>query len=108
MRNCTLPGRHITDRQMRLYMSFRHTETPTVAAARAGFAASTGYRCERDSRLPSQKKAPRGRRRPDPLGEVWDSEVVPLLKSTPGLRPVAIFDEIRREAPRCANRQDRT
>jgi hypothetical protein len=36
---------------------------------------------------------------PDPLGEVWDSEVVPLLKSTPGLRPVAIFDEIRRRHP---------
>jgi len=27
---------------------------------------------------------------------VWDSEVVPLLRSTAGLRPVAIFDEIRR------------
>jgi hypothetical protein len=99
MRNCTLPGRHITDRQTRLYMSFRQTETPTVAAARAGFAASTGYRFERDPRLPSQKKAARGRRRPDPLGEVWDSEVVPLLKSTPGLRPVAIFDEIRHRHP---------
>jgi hypothetical protein len=30
---------------------------------------------------------------------VWDSEVVPLLKSAPGLRPVAIFDEIRRCHP---------
>ena len=56
MRNCTLPGRHITDRQMRLYMSFRHTETPTVAAARAGFEASTGYRFERDFRLPFAEK----------------------------------------------------
>jgi len=27
------------------------------------------------------------------------SEVVPLLKSTPGLRPIAIFDEIRRRHP---------
>jgi hypothetical protein len=25
--------------------------------------------------------------------------VVPLLKNTPGLRPVAIFDEIRRRHP---------
>jgi hypothetical protein len=25
--------------------------------------------------------------------------VVPLLKSTPGLRPIAIFDEIRRRHP---------
>lgn len=80
-------------------MSFRQTERPAVAAAKAGFATSSAYRLEQDPRLPSQKKAPRGRRRPDPLGEVWDSEVVPLLKSAPGLRPVAIFDEIRRRHP---------
>src|SRR5262249_32448030 len=46
-----------------------------------------------------QKKAPRGRRRRDPLATVWEAEVVPLLKSAPGLRPVAIFDEIRRRHP---------
>jgi len=40
MRNRSLPGRHITDCQMRLYMSFRQTETPTVAAAKAGFSGS--------------------------------------------------------------------
>src|SRR5437868_10290387 len=99
MRNRNLPGRHITDCQMRLYMSFRKTETPSVAAAKAGFSAATAYRIEQDPRLPSQKKPPRGRRRRDPLAEVWDSEVVPLLKSAPGLRPVAIFDEIRRRHP---------
>jgi hypothetical protein len=81
---------------MRLYMSFRQTETASVAAAKAGFSAASAYRIEEDPRLPSQKRAPRGRRRRDPLAAVWDSEVVPLLKSTPGLRPIAIFDEIRR------------
>jgi transposase InsO family protein len=80
-------------------MNFRRTETPSVAAAKAGFSAATAYRIEQDPRLPSQKKAPRGRRRRDPLAEVWDSEVVPLLKSAPSLRPVAIFDEIRRRHP---------
>jgi hypothetical protein len=99
MRNRSLPGRHITYCQMRLYMSFRRTETPSVAAAKAGFSAATAYRIEQDPRLPSQKKAPRGRRRRDPLAEVWESEVVPLLKSAPGLRAVAIFDEIRRRHP---------
>jgi hypothetical protein len=99
MRNRPLPGRHITDCQMRLFMSFRQSETPTVAAAKAGFSAATAYRIEEDPRLPSQKKAPRNRRRRDPLAAVWDSEVVPLLKSTPGLRPIAIFDEIRRRHP---------
>jgi hypothetical protein len=80
-------------------MSFRQTETPRIAAAKAGFSTATPYRIEQDPRLPSQKKAPRGRRRHDPLAAVWESEVVPLLKSAPGLRPVAIFDEIRRRHP---------
>ena len=30
MRNRSLPGRHITDCQVRLYMSFRQTETPLI------------------------------------------------------------------------------
>ena len=80
-------------------MSFRQTEPPVIAAAKAGFSAASAYRIEQDPRLPTQKKAPRGRRRRDPLAAVWDSEVVLLLKSTPGLRPVAIFDEIRRRHP---------
>jgi transposase InsO family protein len=82
-------------------MSLRQTETASVAAAKAGFSPATAYRLEQDPRwLPSQRKAPRGRRRRDPLATVWDSEVVPLLKSVAGLRPVAIiFDEIRRRHP---------
>jgi hypothetical protein len=50
------------DRKRVLYMTFRRTETPTVAAAKARFSAATAYRIEHDPRLPSQKKAPRGRR----------------------------------------------
>jgi len=80
-------------------MSFRQTEPPVIAAAKAGFSTATAYRIEEDPRLPSQKKVPRDRRRRDPLAAVWDSEIVPLLKSTPGLRPVAIFDEVRRRHP---------
>jgi transposase InsO family protein len=99
MRNRTLPGRHITDCQMRLYMTFRHSEPPVIAAAKAGFSAATAYRLEQDPRLPSQKKGPRERRRRDPLAAVWESEVVPLLTSAPGLRPVAVFEEIRRRHP---------
>ena len=61
MRDQTLPGLHITDHQMRLYMSYRQTHDTAVAAAKAGFSTATGYRIENDPRLPSQKKAPRGR-----------------------------------------------
>jgi hypothetical protein len=50
-------------------------------------------------RLPSQKKEPRERRRPDPLADVWDDEVVAILKAAPGLRPIAIFEELIRRHP---------
>ena len=94
-----MPGRHITDSQMRLYMKFRQTDSVTIAAAKAGFSASTGYRIDQNPRLPSQKKAPRGRRRPDPLAGVWESDVLPLLKNAPGLRPFGIYEEILRRHP---------
>lgn len=80
-------------------MKFRQTDTAPIAAAKSGFSASSAYRIEKDPRLPSQKKALRGRRRPDPLSTVWESEIVPLLKAAPGLRPVAIFEEILRRHP---------
>jgi hypothetical protein len=84
---------------MRLYMRSRHTDTPAAAAAKAGFSTASGYRIEADPRLPSQKKGPRGRRRPDPLAGIWDSEMVPMLEAAPGLRAVAVFEEIVRRHP---------
>src|SRR5271156_3558366 len=84
---------------MRLYMIYRHSKEATVAAAKSGFSRATGYRIEDDPRLPSQKKAPRGRRRPDPLAEVWDGEIIPILKAAPGIRAIAVLEEIRRRYP---------
>jgi transposase InsO family protein len=84
---------------MRLYMKLRHSNTIPIAAAKAGFSPSTASRIDKDPRLPSQKKVPRGRRRPDPLAPVWDSEIVPLLQAAPSLRPVALFEEIVRRHP---------
>ena len=57
------------------------------------------YRIEKDLRLPSQRKVRRERRRPDPLADVWQSEIVPILEAAPGLRPVAIFEEVLRRHP---------
>ena len=80
-------------------MRSRHTDTPAAAAAKAGFSTATAYRIEADPRLPSQKKQPRGRRRPDPLSPVWDREIVPMLEAAPGIRAVAVFEEIIRRHP---------
>lgn len=42
---------------------------------------------------------PRERRRPDPLEHTFEAEVVPLLKAAPGIRAVAIYQEILRRHP---------
>src|SRR5437899_2774360 len=77
-------------------MKSRQSHGPAVAAAKAGFSIATAYRIEADPRLPSQKIKPRGRRRPDPLAGVWEGEIVPMLEAAPGVRAIAIFEEICR------------
>ena len=96
-----MPGRPITDQQMRYYMTLRTRHTRATAAAMAGFSTSTGYRVERDPRLPSRKKACHGHGggRPDPLTDIWDSEIVPMLERTPDLRPITTFEEMIRRHP---------
>ena len=80
-------------------MKSRLIDSPPVAAARAAFSTATAYRIEQDPRLPSQKGLPRGRRRPDPLAQIFDAEVVPMLEAAPGLRPVGVFEELQRRHP---------
>ncbi len=80
-------------------MHHRRTHTRQIAAARAGIGATTGARLDADPRLPSQRQTSRARRRPDPLLAIWEAEIVPLLEATPGLRPVAVFEEMLRRHP---------
>jgi hypothetical protein len=77
-------------------MDSRRTHPREAAAAKAGLSVTTGARLEADARLPSQKQSPRGRRRPDPLAAIWDSEIVPMLEAVPGLRPITILGEMLR------------
>jgi hypothetical protein len=103
-----LSGRHVTDHQMRLYMTFRRTDGPAISAAKAGISRAAAYRFERDHRPPSQHETARGRRRPDPLVDFFDAEVVPMLKSAPDLRAVAIFEEMQRRHPHLPDGARRT
>ena len=80
-------------------MKLRETDAPVVAAAKASISATTAYRLEHDHRPPSHKSRTRDRRRPDPLAAFFDAEVVPLLQATPGLRSIALFEEMRRRHP---------
>ena len=79
-------------------MTFRQTDGPAVAAAKASFSTATAYRLEQGPRLAALAKI-RDRRRPDPLVAFFDAEVVPMLKAAPELRAVAIFEEMQRRHP---------
>ena len=92
----SVPGRHINDHQKRLFMKHRQNDGAAVAAAKAGLSTATGYRLEKARSAPPPPRSPRGRRRPDPLADIFEAEVVPILKTAPGLRAVAVFEELRR------------
>ena len=96
-----MPGRHLTDCQVRRYVKLRTKNQPSVAAAaaKAGFSTATGYRLESDPRLPSQKQTARTRRRPDPLAGIFEEDVIPLLQQAPDLRAVTILEELMRRHP---------
>jgi hypothetical protein len=92
-------------------MASRRHHPQRLAAAISGLSERTGRRIERDPRLPSQKAAERPRRRQtvDPLAGLWESDVLPLLLSRPGLRPVTLLEEMQLRHPdRDWNRLRRT
>ena len=80
-------------------MTLKKTHTIDVAAAKAGFSRATGYRLAEDPSLLSGKVAPRGRRRPDPLADIFETEVVPILENSPGIRPVGVFEALMQRHP---------
>ena len=79
-------------------MTHKKTETIEVAAAKAGFSRATGYRIAADP-PPAREKKPRGRRRPDPLADIFDSVVVPILEENPEIRPVGVFEAVMSRHP---------
>ena len=79
-------------------MKARQTGGVAVAAAKASFSIATAYLLEgAEPTVPVRKV--RERRRPDPLVDIFDAEVVPMLKAAPGLRSVGIFEELQRRHP---------
>lgn len=82
-------------------MEFRRQHTQRVAAAKTGMSERTARRIERDPRLPSQKHGGAKPRRqvPDPLEGIWESDIVPLLETRPGLRPITLLEEMQRRYP---------
>ena len=80
-------------------MQFRPDHLQRIAAAKAGFSERTARRIETHRHLAPQPGAIRTRLGPDPFEGLWDSEIRPLLETHPGLRPIAVLEEMQRRHP---------
>ena len=71
----------------------------TTMAAKAGMDVKTARKYLQTRRLPSQMKVPRDwRTRKDPFEDVW-SEVEILIKDSPELQALTIFQDLQRRYP---------
>lgn len=77
----------------------QQTLSQTAAAAKAAISERSARRIERADHLPSQRPPRQWRTREDPLAEVWDAEVVPLLQADPALNAVTLLEELQRRHP---------
>jgi len=95
-----MPGKHITEQQVRLYMTHRKRgESQPVASAKAGLSERTGRRIESGELAPGAQKPRHWRTRKDPFSEVWESEVVPMLEKQPALSATTLFEDLQERHP---------
>ena len=95
----TVPGKRISDLQVNKYKALRGEHSQEAAAAKTGISVASARRVESAQSLPSQRPARHWRTRADPLGEVWATEVVPMLEGAPSLMAVTLLEELQRRHP---------
>ena len=86
-----MSGKHITNKQVKLYMSNRKQNSQIIAAAKAGISERTARRI--DTLQHSTAKQPRNyQTRKDPLRGAFELHLIPVLKSDPKIQPITLLD----------------
>jgi hypothetical protein len=80
-------------------MKIRKNKSQGLAAAKAGISERSARRIEHAVTLPSQNPRRYWRSRTDPFAQVWDTEVVPLLKSAPKLMAITLLRKLQDDHP---------
>ena len=94
-----MPGTRITDLQVSKYKELRGRHSQEAAAVKAGISVSSARRIESSVVLPSQRPSRHWRTRTDPLADVWEAEIVPMLEGAPALMAVTMLEELQRRHP---------
>lgn len=88
-----MSGIHITSQQESIYMKERNSgETQELSAAKSGMSVSSGYRTEKGLRQPKKPRTHRTRK--DPLSDIWESELIPLLDKEPTLSGLTLWEHL--------------
>jgi len=86
--------------QTRVYMNARERgATQVEAAAVAEISRRTGQRIESGSYRPNRGRPRDWRTSPDPLATVWASELEPMLRKEPRLKPTTLFEYLQEKYP---------
>ena len=80
-------------------MKIRKNKSQELAAAKAGISERSARRIESLATLPSQTPRRYWRSRADPFADVWDAEVVPLLKGAPKLMAITLLRKLQDDHP---------
>ena len=80
-------------------MNTRKSKSQELAAACSGMSERSARRIDNSVRVPSQSPRRYWRSRADPFAQVWDTEVVPLLRRTPKLMGITVLRKLQDEHP---------
>lgn len=95
-----MPGEWIKPRQVEKYMKARRQGcTQENAAIKAGISERSGRVIEQGERMDPRKKERDWRTRSDPLAEVWESELKPMLEQTPSLQAITLLEYLQTKYP---------
>jgi transposase InsO family protein len=91
-----MSGEWLTQKQVDIYMNCRKLgKTQEVSAAKAGISERSGRDIEKGKWQDPKKKQRHWRTRPDPLSDVWEDELLPLLRSEPSIQPMTLLELIQ-------------
>jgi transcriptional regulator with XRE-family HTH domain len=70
-----------------------------AAAAAAGISLRTAQRIDQGEHQPERGKRRQWRTRQDPLAEVWEEELLPMLETAPALEPQTLLLHLEEHHP---------
>ena len=95
-----MSGDWITNQQAEVYMKSRQSgKTQVASAAKADISVRSGRNIEHNNRQDPRSKSRRWQTRQDPFGNVWLSELVPMLESYPELSPLTLLEFLQDKYP---------